>query len=367
MGGTEERYIREAFEKNWIAPLGENVDKFEQALSEKLDGSGVAVVNAGTAAMHLALILLGVGSGDEVLVSDFTFIGTVNPILYQGAIPVFIDSSMKTWNMDPALLEEAITDRMKKGKKPKAIVVVDIYGMPAEMDRIGGIAEKYGIPLVEDAAESLGSSFDGRPCGTFGAMGVLSFNGNKIITTSGGGALVSRNHDVASRARFLASQAREEALHFEHSAVGYNYRMSNILAGIGRGQMEVLDQRVAAHRANNEYYRNALGDISGLVFQTGPDGRYFSNYWLTTILFTAPGSEDAARTVCAALGKEKIDSRPVMKPMHQQSFLAHWPAYLNGVADTLFAQGLCLPSGSMLKESDLERITGIVRKAILRK
>ncbi len=362
MGGTEQKYVREAFETNWIAPLGPNVDGFERALSQYLDGKHIAALTSGTAAIHLALVMLGVAHGDEVIASDFTFAGTVNPILYQGALPVFIDSEMQTWNMDPALLEEAIVDRMKKNRKPKAIIFVDIYGMPANIDAIAEVAAKYEIPLIEDAAEALGSTYKGRHCGTCGEMGVLSFNGNKIITTSGGGALVSENPDYATQARFLASQAKENTLHFEHQQTGYNYRLSNVLAGIGRGQMEVIGDRVAAHRFNNRRYRKLLSDIPGLVFQSEPDENYFSNFWLTSALIDGPDNRFNAASVVGSLGLDNIDSRPLMKPMHMQVAYKTCPAYLNGASENLFKNGFCLPSGSSLADQDILRIVERIRK-----
>lgn len=362
MGGTEEKYIREAFESNWIAPLGPNVDGFEGDLSRFLHGHHVAAVGSGTAAMHLALVMLGVGADDEVIAQDFTFIGTVNPIVYQGAVPILIDSEPETWNMDPALLEEAIRDRMRLDRKPKAIIFVDVYGMPAKIREIAAIAERYGIPLIEDAAEALGSSYEGRRCGTFGKMAVLSFNGNKIITTSGGGALVSPDPETAARARFLASQAKENVLHFEHHHTGFNYRMSNVLAGIGRGQMEVLADRVEAHRRNYSAYRELLADIPGLVFQEEPGPGYYSNYWLTTFFIADPDDRFNADAIIRSMGEDNIDSRPLMKPMHLQEVYRDCPAYLNGNGERMFRDGVCLPSGSALTDADLERIAGRIRR-----
>jgi dTDP-4-amino-4,6-dideoxygalactose transaminase len=361
MSGLEEKYIREAFATNWIAPLGPNVDEFELALSRYLDGKHIAALSSGTAAIHLALILLGVTCGDEVIASDFTFSATVSPIVYQGATPVFVDSEMQTWNMDPVLLEEAIVDRMKNHKKPKAIIFVEIYGMPANMDALVEISSKYEIPLIEDSAEALGSKFRGRPCGTFGEMGILSFNGNKIITTSGGGALVAGNPEYADKARFLASQAKENTLHFEHAQVGYNYRMSNVLAGIGRGQMEVIEERVAAHRYNNQRYRELLSDIPGLIFHSEPDDTFFSNFWLTSALISEPDDHFNSASVIRSMGQDNIDSRPLMKPMHLQPVFKHHPAYLNGNSEYLFNSGFCLPSGSSLTGQDIERIVGRIR------
>ncbi|MEI7895991.1 MAG: aminotransferase class I/II-fold pyridoxal phosphate-dependent enzyme [bacterium] len=364
MSGLEEKYIREAFETNWIAPLGPNVDGFENALSQYLHGKHVAALASGTAAIHLALVLLGVKPGDEVIASDFTFSATVNPILYQGAIPILVDSELKTWNMDPDLLEQAINDRIRLGEKPKAIIFADIYGMPAQIEALLAIAEKYEIPLIEDAAEALGSKYKGQRCGSFGELGILSFNGNKIITTSGGGALVSGNAADTDRARFLASQAKENTLHFEHHELGYNYRMSNVLAGIGRGQMEVIDDRVEAHRANNRRYRELLSGIAGMEFHTEPDADYFSNFWLTSVAINAAGGRFNSASVIRALGKENIDSRPLMKPMHLQEVFKNYPAYLNGVSEHLFSNGLCLPSGSNLADGDIQRIAATIRDVV---
>ena len=363
MSGMEEKYIREAFATNWIAPLGPNVDEFEHALSLYLEGNHITALASGTAAIHLALILLGVTQGDEVIAPDFTFSATINPIIYQGAIPLFVDSEMRTWNMDPGLLEEVIVGRMKKNKKPKAIIFVEIYGMPANMEAIAEISSKYDIPLIEDSAEALGSRYNNRHCGTFGEMGILSFNGNKIITTSGGGALVSKNRDYTDTAKFLASQAKENTLHFEHLQVGYNYRMSNVLAGIGRGQMEVIDDRVAAHRQINQRYRALLSDIPGLLFQSEPEEKYFSNFWLTSLIFSEPGEPVNARSVIRALGEDNIDSRPLMKPMHMQPVFKSYPAFLNGHSEYLFSHGLSLPSGSNLSDQDIERVAGGIRSA----
>jgi dTDP-4-amino-4,6-dideoxygalactose transaminase len=361
MGGSEEKYVREAFSGNWIAPLGPNVDHFEKALSQYLGGYNVAVLSSGTAAIHLALVLLGVKQGDEILVSDFTFAATVNPILYQGAVPVFIDSELQTWNMDPELLEAAITDRIRKNTKPKAILLVDIYGMPANMEALLKISEKYNIPLIEDSAEALGSRYQGQPCGTFGEMGILSFNGNKIITTSAGGALVSANPDYISDAHFLACQARENTLHFQHSRVGYNYKMSNVLAGIGRGQMEVVEERVKSHRFNNHRYRELLSDVPGLIFQSEPDEKFFSNFWLTSLIISDSDEHFNAGTVINSLVHDNIDCRPLMKAMHLQPAFNKYPAYLSGNAEYLFTNGLSLPSGSSLTSEDASRIVGRIR------
>jgi len=360
MNGSEEKYIREAFETNWIAPLGPNVEAFEKLLSDYMEGCHVAALNSGTSAIHLALMLLDVQAGDEVIAPDFTFAATINPILYLGAVPVFVDSSMQTWNMDPVLLEEAILQRIRTSGKPKAVIYVDIYGMPANIDAFREISLRYDIPLIEDAAEALGSKYNGRPCGTFGRMGIISFNGNKIITTSAGGALISTCKEDIEKAKFLSSQARENTLHFEHPRVGFNYRMSNVLAGIGRGQMEVLEERIAAHRRINRQYRELLSCIPELIFQSEPDESYFSNFWLTSFIIAQPRDDFNASLLIEALGKDNIDSRPLMKPMHLQPFLKHFPAHLNGNSRYLYENGLCVPSGSGLSGEDVERIAGII-------
>jgi dTDP-4-amino-4,6-dideoxygalactose transaminase len=355
MGGGEMKYVKDAFETNWVAPLGPNVNEFEKELANKLDMAGVAVLSSGTAAIHLALIILGVKRGDEVICSSFTFSASANPIMYQGATPVFIDSELDTWNMDPELLETAIKDRMTKGYKPKAIVLVHLYGMPAKINEIHEISQRFDIPLIEDAAEALGSRYNGRSCGSFGPIGILSFNGNKIITTSGGGALISNNLKYIEKAKFLATQARDKAPHYQHSEVGYNYRMSNIVAGIGRGQLEVLENRVAKRRENNQYYRKLLSDFDFISFQNEPIG-HFSNYWLTTIIVEPNKAGLTQDTIRINMELENIETRPLWKPMHLQPVFSGYPAYLNGVAEQLFINGLCLPSGSNLSEEEKERI-----------
>lgn len=363
MCGKEQAYVNEAFASNWVAPLGPMVDEFENELSACLGIPHVAALSSGTAAIHLALVMLDVKPGDEVIASSFTFSATVNPIVYLGAVPVLIDSEPSTWNMDPVLLEEAITDRLKKGKKPAAIIVVDLYGMPARLDKILEIAEKYEIPVIEDAAEALGSRFDGKNCGSFGKMGILSFNGNKIITTSGGGALVSKDPEKISTARFLATQARDEFPHYEHTHIGYNYRMSNILAAIGKGQLEVIGDRVAVRRKINTMYRELLKDNEVFSFQTEPDSRFFSNYWLTCILINSDHPGTDRENIRIRLQLENIDSRPLWKPMHMQPVFKHYPVYVNGTSERLFEKGLCLPSGSNMPVSDLELIAGILQQA----
>lgn len=361
MGGTEQIYVRSAFETNWIAPLGPNVDQFELAIENYLgEGMQVAALSSGTAAIHLALELLGVSRGDEVICQSFTFSASANPILYLGATPVFVDSERETWNLSPELLEKAIKDRMAKGIKPKAIIAVHLYGMPFKVNDIKRIAEQYGIPLVEDSAEALGSRYQDTKCGCFGDIGILSFNGNKIITTSGGGALVTKREDYKKRAVFLATQARDPAPHYQHSCVGYNYRMSNVLAGIGRGQMEVLEDRVEARRFNYEYYRKNLGAISGLEFLDEPEG-FFSNRWLSCVLTSSYQIREKIRL---ALLEDDIESRPLWKPMHLQPIFSEYTCYTDGTSADLFDRGLCLPSGSNLEKKDLDRVTAIIFKNI---
>ncbi len=356
MGGTEENYIREAFAENWIAPLGPNVDGFEEDIRQFLGGDvQVAALSSGTAAIHLGLILLGVQPGDEVICQSMTFSASANPIAYLGARPVFVDSEADTWNLSPEWLEKAIEDRMAQGKKPKAIIVVHLYGMPAKMKEILRISGKYGIPVLEDAAEALGSSIDGQLCGTFGDIAILSFNGNKIITTSGGGALVSRDAAVVEKARFLSTQARDAAPHYQHSHIGYNYRMSNICAGIGRGQMEVLAERVAQRRALFGWYAETFGATPGIVFQEEPEG-YFSNRWLTALLLDEKQTGYDREALRLKLAEDNIESRPLWKPMHLQPVFESTPFYGDGTSERLFEQGLCLPSGSNLETKDRERV-----------
>lgn len=358
MGEEEFQNVKEAFATNWIAPLGPHVDGFEEDLAQFLgQNMHVAALSAGTAAIHLALIILGVQQGDEVICQSMTFSASANPIAYQGATPIFVDSEPSTWNLSPELLEMAIKDRLKKGKKPKAIIVVHLYGMPAEMDKITNIAKTYGIPIVEDAAEALGATYKGRALGTFGDLGILSFNGNKIITTSGGGALVSANEEWIKKARFLATQARDNAPHYQHSHIGYNYRMSNICAGIGRGQMKVLPLRVQQRRNNFEFYRKHFSSIQAIQFQTEPNADFFSNRWLSTILIEDSANNSPGReTVRLALEKENIECRPLWKSMHLQPIFSSAPFYGDGTSERLFEKGLCLPSGSNLTDADLLRV-----------
>jgi len=361
MGDKELELVRDAFSSNWIAPLGPHVDGFESDLGRYAGVKHVAALSSGTAAIHLALIILGVKAGDEVICSSFTFSASANPIVYQNAVPVFIDSERETWNMDPALLEEAIRDRLKKGKRPKAIIVVHLYGMPAHMAQIQQIAQNYDIPIIEDAAEAIGSTYQGKVMGSFGLLGVLSFNGNKIITTSGGGALLSDNADYIKQARFLATQARDNAPHYQHSTIGYNYRMSNICAAIGRGQMHVLAQRVQQRRHNYLFYKRVLGHLPGISFLDEPEGSY-SNRWLTCITVEPSHTGGISReTIRLALAQDNIETRPLWKPLHLQPVFQVCPHYQTGVAEKLFDIGLCLPSGSNLSQQELERVRqGIV-------
>lgn len=360
MSGVEMAYVKDAFDTNWVAPLGPNVDSFEKELSLKLNVNSVAALSSGTAAIHLALIILGVKSGDEVICQSFTFSATANPIIYQGATPIFIDSEMDTWNMDPELLEVAIKDRIKKRKKPKAIIVVHLYGMPAKIEKILSIANHYEIPVIEDAAEALGSKYNGQMCGSLGIMGILSFNGNKIITTSGGGALLSNNSNYIEKARFLSTQARDKAVHYQHSEIGYNYRMSNIIAGIGRGQLTVLDNRVTIRRENNMFYRDLFNDYGYVSFQNEPNG-HFSNYWLTAILIEPNNDHVTSEKIRLIMEKKNIETRPLWKPMHLQPIFKDYPSFINGVSEELFCKGLCLPSGSNLNNKDKDRISECIK------
>jgi len=362
MGGDEFDFVKEAFDTNWIAPLGPNVDGFEHDLEGFTGSAFAAALSSGTASLHLALIILGVQAGDEIICQSFTFSATANPIVYLGATPVFVDSEPETWNMSPELLEQAIKDRMAKGKKPKAIIPVHLYGMPAQMERIMAIATRYDIPVIEDAAEALGSAIKGKNAGTFGIMGILSFNGNKIITTSGGGALIADNRELVERARFLSTQARDSAPHYEHSEIGYNYRMSNVSAGIGRGQMKVIKDRINQRRKIYDTYVQHLSQIKGISFLSEPDG-YFSNRWLTTIIIDPESNDGIDREVIRkCLEKQNIESRPLWKPMHLQPVFANYPAFLNGLSTTLFNNGLCLPSGSNLKDDDVNSVITQIKK-----
>ena len=361
MGDNEFNFVKEAFDTNWIAPLGPHVNGFEHDLEEFTGSKYAAALSSGTAALHLALIMLGIGPGDEVICQSFTFSATANPIVYLGALPVFIDSEPETWNMDPELLEQAIKDGIAKGKKPKAIVPVHLYGMPAKIEQIMAIANRYDIPVIEDAAEALGSTINGKAAGTFGVMGILSFNGNKIITTSGGGALISDEEKFITQSRFLATQARDNAPHYQHSQIGYNYRMSNVCAGIGRGQMQVLADRVNQRRKVYEYYVANLSNLPGITFLPEPDG-YFSNRWLTTILVDPEKANGIDReAIRISLEKENIESRPLWKHMHLQPVFQKYSSYINGISEQLFNTGLCLPSGSNLTENDLNRVVNNIK------
>jgi len=363
MGGNEQKYVNEAFDANWVAPLGPNVDGFEKDIESFLNADvKVGALSAGTAALHLALIECGVEHGDEVICQSMTFSASANPIAYCGAIPVFIDSEKDTWNMCPIALEEAIQDRISKGKKPKAIIVVHLYGMPAKMDEITAIAKKYEIPLIEDAAEALGSTYKGKACGTFGRFGILSFNGNKIITTSGGGALVCHSQEDKDKAVFLSTQARDNAPHYQHSHIGYNYRMSNIVAGIGRGQMEVLNDRVNARRKMHDFYVDVFKDIEGVTVFSEPTEDYYSNHWLSAIIIDEKKAGKNREDLRLAFLEDNIESRPLWKPMHLQPVFADAPYYGTDISEKLFDNGLCLPSGSNLSDADRERIEKIIRK-----
>ncbi len=360
MSGNEEIFVKEAFDTNWIAPLGPQVDGFEVDLQKFTGASHAAALSSGTAALHLSLILLNVKSGDFVICQSFTFSASANPIVYQGAIPVFVDSEKDTWNMDPHFTEEAIKDCISKGKKPAAIIVVHLYGMPAKMKEFAALSEKYEIPLIEDAAEALGANIDGKMCGSFSQLSVLSFNGNKIITTSGGGALLSDDEALIKKARFLATQARDQAPHYQHSEIGYNYRMSNVVAAIGRGQMIVLNDRVSQRRANFERYSKYFSALKSKGFHIElvhePAG-FYANRWLTTITVEPKKNNGITReTIRLALDKDNIESRPLWKPMHLQPVFSGSPFYGNGTSEHLFETGLCLPSGSNLTEEDFVRI-----------
>ena len=365
MSGNELKYIHEAFEKNYVFPMGPHVKGFESDLKIFTGADNCTCLSSGTAAIHLALIVLGIKMDDEVLCSSFTFSASANPIVYQGAIPVFIDSVKATWNMDPILLDSAIKDRIRKGRKPKAIIAVDLYGMPARLDEIIDIASSYDIPVIEDAAEALGSKFNGKYCGTFGTIGILSFNGNKIITTSGGGAMISDNKELCEKALFLATQARDKAPHYQHSEIGYNYRMSNISAGIGRGQMEVLNQRVEKRRENFFFYKKALNDIDGITFLEEPDDRFYSNHWLTTILIDPQKTNGLTREdIQGEFEKNNIECRPLWKPMHLQPVFKDCPAYINGTSENLFNNGLCLPSSSLITDEEREFVVDKLIEAL---
>lgn len=364
MGGNEQKFVKEAFDANWVAPLGPNVDGFEHDIQSYLgEDVYVGALSSGTAAIHLGLILLGVKAGDEVICQSMTFSASANPIRYLGATPVFIDSEKQTWNLCPVALEEAIKDRIAKGKKPKAIIAVHLYGMPYQVEAIHAIAEQYEIPVLEDSAEALGSAYKDTKCGTFGAIGVLSFNGNKIITTSGGGALVAHTKEMKDKAVFLSTQARDAAPHYQHSEIGYNYRMSNICAGIGRGQMQVLDEHVGYRRAMHQFYADLFRGNEAVTLFEEPSGAYHSNHWLSAITINPDKANGkTAEQLRLHLEKENIESRPLWKPMHLQPVFQDFPYYGGSVAQQLFETGLCLPSGSNLTEADRNRIKESVQQ-----
>ena len=356
---NEQKYVDEAFSQNWIAPAGPHLDRFEKEISNISNSYSVAALASGTAAIHLALILLDIKKDDVVICSSFTFSASVNPIIYQGANPVFIDSENETWNMDPLLLEKAIKECIKKGKKPKAIILVHLYGYPAKLNEIMEISNRYDIPIIEDAAEAVGSKYNDQPLGTFGEFGIFSFNGNKIITTSSGGAIISKNKNYIEKAKFLSTQARDNFPHYEHSEIGYNYRMSNVCAAIGIGQIEVLESRVEKRRHIYNYYRKNLSHIPFISFVEDIEG-FYSNRWLTTILISNK-SEINREDLRLELLKNNIESRPLWKPMHLQPVFNSYDSYNNGISEDLFDRGLCLPSGSNMNEKDLQRVVNVIK------
>ena len=363
LGGTEQKYVQEAFDTNWIARLGPNVNGFEQDLEKYIGNqSHVGALSSGTAAIHLGLILLGVQAGDAVICQSMTFSASANPILYLGANPIFVDSEFETWNLCPKALEAAIIESIAQGRKPKAIIAVHLYGVPYQVEAIKAISDKYTIPVLEDSAEALGSSYKGQQCGTFGEIGILSFNGNKIITTSGGGAIITKTKALKEKALFLATQSRDEAPHYQHSEIGYNYRLSNICAGIGRGQMEVLDEHVALRREMHDFYVALFKEIPGVTVFATPNEDYFSNYWLSAILIEPELTNGIDRErLRLAFEAENIESRPLWKPMHLQPIFEKYPYYGDKVAETLFEKGLCLPSGSNLNDEDRKRIRAVIK------
>ena len=379
--GIELQYIKEAFRSNWVVPLGPNVNGFEADLESFVGQRKVAALSSCTAALHLALLQLGVGAGDEVLCQSFSFCASSNPVTYCGATPVFIDSERDTWNMDPALLEEAIKDRIvQTGKKPKAVIVVDLYGMPADWEALEAVGKKYDIPIIEDAANAQGSFYDGKPCGLFGPLATFSFNGNKIITTSGGGALLCDDEETKKQVIFMATQARENAPYYQHEAIGFNYRLSNISAGIGRGQMTVLEAHVKHHKHVHELYKELLGKMDGFSVQDNPSDKFDSNFWLTTILIDPSvrvKGQDVPRTVYSscepndnvealrvALDQAGVEARPLWKPMHKQPVYQDAPAYVNGVSEALFKVGMCLPSGPYVSDDDVRYIVECIKEAM---
>ncbi|TCN56383.1 dTDP-4-amino-4,6-dideoxygalactose transaminase [Flavobacterium circumlabens] len=362
LSGEEQKYIQKALDDNWITSGGPNVNDFENDLQEFLqDDVSVAALNSGTSAIHLALILLGIKAEDEVICQSMTFSASANPILYQKATPVFIDSEAETWNICPETLEIAIKDRIAKGKKPKAIIAVHLYGMPYKVDDVHAIADKYGIPVIEDSAEALGSHYKGKKCGTFGAFGIFSFNGNKIITTSSGGALITHSKDSKEKAIFYATQSRDEAIHYQHSEIGYNYRMSNVCAGIGRGQMKILNSNLKVKKQIHDFYVSIFKDVKEITVFENINQDYDSNYWLTTILIE-PGLNINRAVLLQAFEEKNIESRPLWKPMHLQPLFSQYPYYGSTVSEDLFEKGLCLPSGTSLNSAEKERIREVVNK-----
>lgn len=363
MSGNEQPFIQEAFDSNWVVPLGPNVNGFEDDLQQFLgEGKHVAALASGTSAIHLALVQLGIQAGDEVICQSFTFCATANPIVYLGATPVFVDSEPDTWNMSPDLLEKAIKDRKQvTGNYPKAILPVHLYGMPAKMDEIMQVASRYGIPVVEDAAEALGSVYKGRKCGTIGHFGALSFNGNKMITTSGGGALVCPALEDKQGILFYATQARENFPYYQHEKIGYNYRMSNICAGIGRGQMTVLDEHIAHHRHVHDLYLKAFASMPGITVHSNPEVYIESNYWLTTVLIDPSITGFDYEQLRLLLAAHQVESRPLWKPMHLQPVYQNAPSYVDGTSERLFAQGLCLPSGPYVTDEDVAFIISLIQ------
>lgn len=366
MSGNEQKYIQLAFDENYIAPAGSNLTGFEKEIGDFLGIPHVLALTSGTSAIHMAMVVLGITQGDEVIAPTFTFAACVNPIIYQKATPVFVDSDAVSWNMSPELLEDAIQKRIAKGKKPKAILIVHLYGMPAKVKPIREIADRYEIPIIEDAAEALGSEYHDQRCGTLGDISIISFNGNKIITTSGGGALISRKKELIDNARFLSTQAKDDAPHYQHSKIGYNYRMSNVVAGIGRGQLEVIENRVKKRRANHDFYYSNLGKINGISFLRERPGVY-SNFWLTTMVIDPEKTGGVNREhIRLALEEENIESRPLWKPMHMQPVFEGYPAYVDGTSEALFKNGLCLPSGSNMSDEERERVVNTIIKTINR-
>jgi dTDP-4-amino-4,6-dideoxygalactose transaminase len=361
MGGQEQKYIQEAITSNWVSSVGPTITLFEESLENYLGTGSVVALNSGTSAIHLALIMLGVKAGDEVLCQSMTFSASANPILYQGAIPIFVDSELDTWNICPVALEQAIQDRIAKGKKPKAIIAVHLYGVPYQVTAVRALADQYGIPIIEDAAEALGSSYKGKLCGTFGDIGIFSFNGSKVITTSSGGAMVVPNSDWKEKAIFFATQSKDKAVHYEHSELGYNYRMSTICAAIGQGQMEVLASHLAKRNAMHTFYEEVFENYPGITVYTVPNSDYCANYWLTTILINPVLANGITPEIIRlGLQAQAIESRPLWKPMHLQPLFKNAPYYGNAISEALFEKGLCLPSGSNLTQEERDKIKAVL-------